>query len=218
MLRKIAVASALLALAGCATRPAPVAPVCPACARRGADPRLQRLPRQSRDRRRAGRGDRAGRQQTQDPDRRSCEPGGRVDAACAQAIRIRVTVSAGDLIGASPLISAYFLDEPTIHAMNLLGLESQFGRQSRIRPGQRRAQADAERRMREVHDAARPARSSRSAARAFRFLAANVLQSDGSTIFPGDRDQALRPDHARLHRHDAEGHAQPRHARPACRA
>ena len=34
-----------------------------------------------------------------------------------------VTVSAGDTIGASPLISANYLDEPTITAMNLLGLE-----------------------------------------------------------------------------------------------
>lgn len=34
-----------------------------------------------------------------------------------------VTVSAGDLIGASPLISANFQDEPTIEAMNLIGLD-----------------------------------------------------------------------------------------------
>ena len=34
-----------------------------------------------------------------------------------------ITVSAGDTIGASPLISANYLDEPTIDAMNLLGLE-----------------------------------------------------------------------------------------------
>ena len=34
-----------------------------------------------------------------------------------------ITVSAGDLIGASPLISALFHDEPTIEAMNLIGLE-----------------------------------------------------------------------------------------------
>jgi 5'-nucleotidase len=32
-------------------------------------------------------------------------------------------VSAGDLIGASPLLSALFHDEPTIEAMNLLGLD-----------------------------------------------------------------------------------------------
>jgi 5'-nucleotidase len=34
-----------------------------------------------------------------------------------------IFVSAGDLIGASPLISALFHDEPTIEAMNLMGLE-----------------------------------------------------------------------------------------------
>jgi hypothetical protein len=34
-----------------------------------------------------------------------------------------ITVSAGDLIGASPLVSAYFLDEPTIAAMNEVGLQ-----------------------------------------------------------------------------------------------
>jgi len=33
-----------------------------------------------------------------------------------------ITVAAGDLIGASPLASAYFLDEPTVDVMNLLGL------------------------------------------------------------------------------------------------
>jgi 5'-nucleotidase len=34
-----------------------------------------------------------------------------------------LVVSAGDLIGASPLLSALFHDEPTIEAMNLLGLD-----------------------------------------------------------------------------------------------
>ncbi|KQX61605.1 bifunctional UDP-sugar hydrolase/5'-nucleotidase [Angustibacter sp. Root456] len=35
-----------------------------------------------------------------------------------------VTVAAGDLIGASPLLSAAFHDEPTIEAMNALGLDA----------------------------------------------------------------------------------------------
>ena len=35
-----------------------------------------------------------------------------------------VTVAAGDLVGASPLLSAAFHDEPTIEAMNKLGLEA----------------------------------------------------------------------------------------------
>ena len=34
-----------------------------------------------------------------------------------------ITVAAGDLIGASPLLSAAFHDEPTIEAMNKLGLQ-----------------------------------------------------------------------------------------------
>lgn len=48
-------------------------------------------------------------------------------AAAIQAIRARspnsLTVAAGDLVGASPLISSLFLDEPTIHAMNLMRLD-----------------------------------------------------------------------------------------------
>ena len=32
-------------------------------------------------------------------------------------------MSAGDLIGATPLVSAIFHDEPTIEAMNLMGLD-----------------------------------------------------------------------------------------------
>src|SRR5665647_3643756 len=35
-----------------------------------------------------------------------------------------VTVAAGHIIGASPLLSAAFHDEPTIEAMNALGLEA----------------------------------------------------------------------------------------------
>src|SRR5437899_670516 len=34
-----------------------------------------------------------------------------------------VTVSAGDIIGASPFVSAQYLDEPSIDAMNLVGIE-----------------------------------------------------------------------------------------------
>jgi 5'-nucleotidase len=38
-------------------------------------------------------------------------------------VRNSIVVSAGDLIGASPLVSALFHDEPTIEAMNLIGLD-----------------------------------------------------------------------------------------------
>lgn len=38
--------------------------------------------------------------------------------------RVSFTVSSGDLVGGSPLLSAAFHDEPTIEAMNLLGLQA----------------------------------------------------------------------------------------------
>ena len=44
-------------------------------------------------------------------------------AAAKAGAENSVFVSAGDLIGASPLISALFHDEPTIEAMNLMGLD-----------------------------------------------------------------------------------------------
>jgi 5'-nucleotidase len=43
--------------------------------------------------------------------------------AAEAGVEHSVVVSAGDLIGASPLISALFHDEPTIEAMNLIGLD-----------------------------------------------------------------------------------------------
>ena len=41
----------------------------------------------------------------------------------AENPRNTLVVSAGDLVGASPLVSALFHDEPTVEAMNLLGLD-----------------------------------------------------------------------------------------------
>jgi 5'-nucleotidase len=40
-----------------------------------------------------------------------------------QANRNTIVVAAGDLIGATPLLSAAFHDEPTIEAMNQIGLD-----------------------------------------------------------------------------------------------
>jgi 5'-nucleotidase len=47
----------------------------------------------------------------------------RLRAEAAAEGRHSVTVAAGDLIGATPLLSAAFHDEPTIEAMNQMGLE-----------------------------------------------------------------------------------------------
>ena len=56
-------------------------------------------------------------------------------------------VSAGDLIGASPLISALFHDEPTIEAMNLLGLEINSVGNHEFDEGKEELSANAERRV-----------------------------------------------------------------------
>jgi len=94
-----------------------------------------------------------------------------------------ITVSAGDTIGASPLISANYLDEPTIAAMNLLGLEFNSVGNHEFDRG-----ADELKRMqtggcakytRRVPCAVEPFGGAK-----FRYLAGNVVLADGSTIFP----------------------------------
>ena len=64
-----------------------------------------------------------------DPSKRIVVPAGGV-AHLATLVRERrrrtadtIVVGAGDIIGASPLVSSLFRDEPTIEAMNLVGLE-----------------------------------------------------------------------------------------------
>lgn len=95
-----------------------------------------------------------------------------------------VVVSAGDLISASPLVSAQFLDEPTILAMNLIGLDfnavgnHEFDRGSaellRMQNG-----GCAK------HGIRTPCRLDPDFPGArFRFLAANVSTGGGGTLFP----------------------------------
>jgi len=94
-----------------------------------------------------------------------------------------VTVSAGDTIGASPLISANYLDEPTVAAMNLLGLEfNSVGNHEFDRGSDelKRMQAGGCAKFtRRIPCAVEPFTGAR-----FRYLAANVLQADGTTVFP----------------------------------
>lgn len=96
-----------------------------------------------------------------------------------------VTVSAGDLIGASPLASAYYLDEPTILAMNQLGLDlnavgnHEFDRGSEEL--KRMQHGGCEKHSTRQPCAVEPAFPGAK----FRFLAANVKEASGRTIFPG---------------------------------
>jgi 5'-nucleotidase len=96
-----------------------------------------------------------------------------------------VTVAAGDLIGGSPLISAYFLDEPTIMALNRMGLDlasvgnHEFDKGTaelvRIQQG-----GCAKHTPREPCRLDNPFEGAN-----FTYLAANVVDGVGATLFPG---------------------------------
>jgi 5'-nucleotidase len=104
-----------------------------------------------------------------------------------------ITVAAGDLIGATPLMSSYFLDEPTVMAANMFGLElnsvgnHEFDRGSaellRMQNG-----GCAKHTMREPC-----AVDKQFAGARFQYLAANVLKADGTTLFPGTAIKEFGP-------------------------
>lgn len=98
-----------------------------------------------------------------------------------------VFVAAGDLVGASPLVSALFRDEPTIEAMNLMGLELNAVGNHEFDHGA----AELTRLIEggcasvprgEAASCAHP--TGRYAGATFPFIAANVLQTDGEPWLP----------------------------------
>lgn len=93
-----------------------------------------------------------------------------------------VVVSAGDMIGATPLLSALFHDEPTIEAFNLIGLDYNAVGNHEFDEGWAELA-----RMQEggCHPADGCLDGDDFAGADFRFLAANVVREDnGKTIFP----------------------------------
>jgi 5'-nucleotidase len=101
-----------------------------------------------------------------------------------QASPNHVVVSAGDMFGASPMVSALFLDEPTIEAMNLIGLdlaavgnhEFDRGRDELLRLANGGCAQHTTRQPCRLDGQFEGAR--------FPFLAANVRTEDGTTLFP----------------------------------
>ncbi len=95
-----------------------------------------------------------------------------------------MVISAGDMIGASPLISSLFLDEPAIGVMNRIGVtynavgnhEFDRGSQELLRIQNGGCEKFALREPCQV-EASFPGAN-------FPFLSANVVQEDGSTLFP----------------------------------
>ncbi len=109
-------------------------------------------------------------------------------AGAAKALREgqanTVTVSAGDMIGATPLPSALFLDEPAVNAMDLVGVEFNAVGNHEFDKGS----AELVRMQTggcEKHTERQPCRLEPFDGASFRFLAANVVRADGTTLFPG---------------------------------
>ena len=103
-----------------------------------------------------------------------------------------ITVAAGDLIGASPLASAFFLDEPTIDAMNLLGLSlasvgnHEFDKGSAELLRMQKGGCDK-------YTSREPCRLEPFAGARFQYLAANVQRSDGTTLLPATAIKQIGP-------------------------
>jgi 5'-nucleotidase len=95
-----------------------------------------------------------------------------------------LTVSAGDMIGGTPITSAIFLDEPAIGAMNMIGLDFNAAGNHEFDSGidellRKQTGGCAQ------HTARKPCQVEPFKGAKFGFLAANTLRPDGSTLFPG---------------------------------
>ena len=105
-------------------------------------------------------------------------------AARRAANRHVALVTAGDMIGASPMVSSLFLDEPTIEALNLMQVD--FAATGNHEYDQGYAELL---RMQnggcEKFTAKQPCQISKPfKGAAFRYLAANTQRDDGGTLFP----------------------------------
>ncbi len=110
-------------------------------------------------------------------------------AYLASALKARrtsnsVTVAAGDLIGATPISSALFLDEPSILALGESGLELAAVGNHEFDKGPAELL-----RMQSggcaQHTKRKPCAVEPFAGAKFQYLAANVITADGKTLFPG---------------------------------
>ena len=100
-----------------------------------------------------------------------------------------LVISAGDLISASPLVSSLFLDEPTVGAMNRIGLDFNAVGNHEFDRGWRELKRLAEGGCEKLTMREPCAVEPDYAGAQFDFLAANVLAApdiaQGSTLFPG---------------------------------
>ena len=120
------------------------------------------------------------------------EPAGGIEqfSALVQSLKAKnknvVVVSAGDMVGATPLLSALFKDEPTIEAMNLVGVDIHAVGNHEFDYGTRHLKRLRSGGCAENNEGAPDCRGGPPYAGArFAFLAANVIESaTGQPLFP----------------------------------
>lgn len=93
-------------------------------------------------------------------------------------------VSAGDMIGASPLVSALFLDEPTIEAVNAIGIDFNAVGNHEFDKGAAELLRMKNGGCAQYTQRQPCAVNQQFAGANFGFLAANTFNADGSTLFP----------------------------------
>ncbi|QEA12335.1 bifunctional metallophosphatase/5'-nucleotidase [Comamonas flocculans] len=93
-------------------------------------------------------------------------------------------VAAGDLIGASPLVSSLFLDEPTIEALNLIGLDFASTGNHEYDQGWQELQRMQDGGCAQYTSKTPCQLNPAFAGGQFRYLAANTQTGDGGTLFP----------------------------------
>jgi 5'-nucleotidase len=95
-----------------------------------------------------------------------------------------ITVGAGDLTSASPLISSLFLDEPTVTAMNAIGLDLNAAGNHEFDRG-----TDELKRLQnggcDQHVIAKPCQLEPFAGARYRYLAGNTITASGDSLLPG---------------------------------
>ncbi|MHA6723213.1 bifunctional metallophosphatase/5'-nucleotidase [Sphingomonas sp. RS2018] len=95
-----------------------------------------------------------------------------------------ITVSAGDLTSASPLVSSIFLDEPSVAAMNLIGLDLNAVGNHEFDRGTAELQ-----RLQDggcaKHTARTPCAIEPFVGARFRYLAGNTITPSGGSLMPG---------------------------------
>ena len=105
-----------------------------------------------------------------------------IDAARAKYPH-HLTVSAGDLIGGTPITSALFLDEPAIGVMNRIGLDYSAVGNHELDHGVEELQRKQHGGCAQ-HGARKPCQVEQFKGAKFALLAGNSFKPDGSTLFP----------------------------------